>query len=251
MTTIYRVPVVQMFGKLYKKANKYFLPSVKDNNQLGSVVPPRPPHTPIFSAVEPEETTQVSQDDYMHTPIPSNRTILSEYNKRDGYFQVVGPVVTNATKYRPVTREEQLSEFNITLGIFEAFVKKMSIKNGVSKKKQNKCNDADKEMIMDTSVEWMSMSKYTHLHIREVYVVFIYVYYILNLLEQTSDALNLDDISVLFNKDTFQIATDMVSDITIRDIQTTNNENISSIVRRRFMGLIRVQETNNEISTIT
>ena len=249
--TIYRIPVMQIFNGLYKKATKYFIPNVKDNNQPVSVAPPPPPppHTPtspIFSKVIPEGTTQMSQSTYMNTPIPTNRTILSEYNKRDRYFQLFVPVIANDTKCRyPVTREEQLNEFNITLGIFEAFVKKMSIKNNVSKKKQNKCTDADKEMVMETSIEWMSVPKYTCLHIREVYVVFIYVYYILNLLEQTTDALNLDDISVLFNKDTFQIASDMVLDITIRDMQNTNNENISSIVRRRFMGLPKIQEINN------
>ncbi len=247
MTTIYRLPVMQILDGLYRKVTKYFTPNVKDNTHPAPPPPPHPPPTPtspIFSKVIPEGTAQMSQGNYMHTPIPTNRTILSEYNKRDRYFQVVAPVVTNATKCRPVTREEERAEFNFTLGRFEAFVKEMSIKNNVSKKKQNKCNDADKEMIMDTSVEWMSMPKYTRLHIREVYVVFIYVYYILNLLEQTTDALNMDDISLLFNKDTIQIASEMVLDITIRDMQNMNNENISSIVRRRFMGLIKVQETN-------
>lgn len=242
MTTIYRVPVMQILNRLYRQATTYFIPNVKDNNQPH---PPPTPTSPIFSKVIPEGNAQTSQGNY-NTPIPSNRTILSEYNKRDMCLQPFIPVVTNATKYRPITREEQHNEFNIMLGIFEAFVKKMSIKNNVSTKQQNKCNNADKKMIMETSLEWMSMSmpKYDCLHIREVYIVFIYVYYILNLLEQTSDALDLDDISILFNKDTIQIASEMVLDITIRDIQNTNNENISSIVRRRFMGLIKVQETN-------
>ena len=81
------------------------------------------------------------------------------------------------------------------------------------------------------------IKKYQKLSSEQIYLSLIFCYYGMNLIEQYWDWLSFGHIKIYFNKDEFKIALDLIFDISAKDIITIDERNLSSEIRRAFMGM--------------
>lgn len=80
------------------------------------------------------------------------------------------------------------------------------------------------------------IQKYQALSTQQIYMILIFCYYGMNLIEQYWDWLTFKHIKFYFCKDQIKIALDLLFDISGRDILTADGRNLSSEIRRAFMG---------------
>lgn len=80
------------------------------------------------------------------------------------------------------------------------------------------------------------IQKYQALSTQQIYMILIFCYYGMNLIEQYWDWLTFKHIKIYFCKDQIKIALDLLFDISGRDILTADGRNLSSEIRRAFMG---------------
>jgi len=69
-------------------------------------------------------------------------------------------------------------------------------------------------------------------------MVLVYTYYAIHLVEQYWDRLIFKHIRFYFSDTTFQVAKNLFFDVTTKDIVDEDNVNLSSEIRRSFMGLV-------------
>ena len=78
---------------------------------------------------------------------------------------------------------------------------------------------------------------YRALSLSQIYMVLIYTYYAMHLIEQYWDWLTFKHIRAYFTSDQYKIAMNLMYDISSGDILDCYGENISCKIRRSFMGL--------------
>lgn len=192
----------------------------------------------------PPENEPIYEEKYVHvqTPTPAQITqvnhkqtqfVTSVISEQRSSFQSM--VMRKESTH--ITREEATKYFKYMLLLFESKIYKISRKKNYPEMKTNTCNKMDNEMIISTGLELICIAKYMSLQLKGIYIVLLYVYYALNLLEQTYDGLMITDIESFFDKPMYRLAYELVYDITLYDILNDNNKNLSSIIRKRFMGL--------------
>jgi len=175
--------------------------------------------------------------EHLDTPAPFQNIKLKKKERsgalRDGALKDVVMKLENV----PVTRQEASNHFKYMLIIFESTIRILSHKTANPFMKVNMCAKKEQDMIITTGLEFACIEKYIVLQLRGIYIALIFIYYALNLLEQTSDGLSISDLKSFFDEGTYNIAVQLINDITIYDIYDENNENISSKIRKRFMGI--------------
>lgn len=80
------------------------------------------------------------------------------------------------------------------------------------------------------------INKYQTLATEQIYLILIFCYYGINLIEQYWDWLTFKHIKIYFCKDQIKIALQLIFDISAGDIMTLDGRNLSSEIRRAFLG---------------
>ena len=81
------------------------------------------------------------------------------------------------------------------------------------------------------------IEKYNSLSSSQIYIVLIFCYYGMNLIEQYWDWLSFKNIKIYFDKEQSKIALNLIFDISAHDIINKDGSNISEEIRRAFMGM--------------
>lgn len=95
------------------------------------------------------------------------------------------------------------------------------------------CNEREKHMIQIYASKIHELTKYKPLSLFDIYLTLIFAYYSLHLMEQTEDWLRTYDLENANNK---ELSNKLYKDITIGDIIDGEGNNLSSEIRRAFMG---------------
>ena len=80
------------------------------------------------------------------------------------------------------------------------------------------------------------IEKYSVLSSSQIYIVLIFCYYGMNLIEQYWDWLSFKHIKIYFDKANAKIALNLIFDISAHDIINKDGTNLSEEIRRAFMG---------------
>jgi hypothetical protein len=96
------------------------------------------------------------------------------------------------------------------------------------------CNEDEKHMIQSFADKIRTIPEYSFVSLFDIYLTLIFTYYSLHLMEQTRDWLRTFDLEEALDSYTVN---ELYRDITIGDIIDDNGNNISSEIRRAFMGL--------------
>lgn len=96
------------------------------------------------------------------------------------------------------------------------------------------CDENEKQMIQSFADKIRAIPEYSFVSLFDIYLTLIFTYYSLHLMEQTRDWLRTFDLEEAIDSYTVN---ELYRDITIGDIIDENGNNISSEIRRAFMGL--------------
>lgn len=96
------------------------------------------------------------------------------------------------------------------------------------------CDENEKQMIQIFADKIRAIPEYSFVSLFDIYLTLIFTYYSLHLMEQTRDWLRTFDLEEAIDSYTVN---ELYRDITIGDIIDENGNNISSEIRRAFMGL--------------
>ena len=99
-------------------------------------------------------------------------------------------------------------------------------------------SDAERQEIIEHGNKLYHTEQYCELSQGQVYMVLVYTYYAIHLVEQYWDRLIFKHIRFYFSDTTFQVAKNLFFDVTTKDIVDEDNVNLSSEIRRSFMGLV-------------
>ena len=104
--------------------------------------------------------------------------------------------------------------------------------------------DNERKMIMEFGNKLYCSNKYAMLLKPHIYMVLLYAYYAVHLIEQYWDRLTFKHIKYYFAGRLYKVAEALFFDITSRDI-ILDGVNISSEIRRAFMGLDVCDDNDN------
>ena len=104
--------------------------------------------------------------------------------------------------------------------------------------------DNERKMIMEIGNKLYCSNKYNMLLKPHIYMVLLYTYYAIHLIEQYWDRLTFNHIRYYFAGRLYKVAEALFFDITSRDI-ILDGVNISSEIRRTFMGLDICDDNDN------
>jgi hypothetical protein len=96
------------------------------------------------------------------------------------------------------------------------------------------CNEKEKEMIQKYADKIHKLTIFKPLSFFDIYLTLIFAYYSLHLMEQTEDWLRTYDLKNAKNQN---LSNKLYKDVTIGDIIDSEGKNLSSEIRRKFMGL--------------
>ena len=97
--------------------------------------------------------------------------------------------------------------------------------------------EKERDMLVKYGNILVTIEPYKKLSIDQIYMVLIFVYYGLVLLEQPCDWLTSKNIKFYYDNELYEIAKKLVFDLSCYDIVYENDRNLSSEVRRDFLGL--------------
>ena len=97
--------------------------------------------------------------------------------------------------------------------------------------------EKEREMFIKYGNILIKIEPYKKLSIEQIYMVLIFIYYGMVLLEQPCDWLTSKNIQFYYDKELYIIAKKLVFDISGHDIIYENDRNLSSEIRRDFLGL--------------
>lgn len=96
------------------------------------------------------------------------------------------------------------------------------------------CNEQEKHMIQSYAEEIHNTIKYKQLSFYDIYLTLIFTYYSLHLMEQTEDWLRTYDLVDYMRN---QLVKQLYKELTTGNLLDNDGNNISSKIRRAFMGL--------------
>ena len=172
----------------------------------------KPPRPPISKKISNDDTNQLS------FPDQKTRNIS------------LGISYTNETEY-------ELVEANFNRILLHLSNKK----NGGDIKKNVITHQYERDNIIKYGNMLYEKDDYNELCLSQIYMVLIYTYYGMHLIEQLWDLLTFEDIRAYFTREQYKIALKLMYDISSQDIFDNFGENIASKIRRSFMGLNKVE----------
>lgn len=96
--------------------------------------------------------------------------------------------------------------------------------------------DLERKRIIVFGKTLRKIEKYNSLSSSQIYIVLIFCYYGMNLIEQYWDWLSFKNIKIYFDKEQARIALNLIFDISAHDIINSDGSNLSKEIRRAFMG---------------
>jgi len=106
-----------------------------------------------------------------------------------------------------------------------------------------KTTEKDKSIIIDFGLTLLEVSEYFPLGFQNIYIVLLYIYYSLTLLEHTWDYLKMSDLKRILPGIKYDLAVKLIYTITAEDI-IINKINVSSNIRRSFMGMPKLETSH-------
>ena len=91
-------------------------------------------------------------------------------------------------------------------------------------------------LIIDAGVRLMHIDRYAPLGLKGVFISMFYVYYALNILEQSCDFLCIDDLQHCFAYRNYKLVKELIHHVSAGDIML-DGHNVSRVIRRGFMGM--------------
>tara|TARA_Y200000002_G_scaffold382805_1_gene401403 strand:- start:711 stop:1280 length:570 start_codon:yes stop_codon:yes gene_type:complete len=114
----------------------------------------------------------------------------------------------------------------------------ISMRNNAEQILENKIStDFERDKIIKYGNILVEMEAYKELSLDQIYMVLIFVYYGMVLIEQSCDWLTLKNIRFYYDRERFLTAQQLVYDISSNEILDENGKSISSEIRRDFLGL--------------
>ena len=114
-------------------------------------------------------------------------------------------------------------------------------KNGEDIKKNVITHQYERDNIIKYGNMLYEQDDYNELCLSQIYMVLIYTYYGMHLIEQLWDLLTFEHIRAYFTSDQYKVALKLMYDISSQDILDSLGENIASKIRCSFMGLNKVE----------
>lgn len=120
---------------------------------------------------------------------------------------------------------------------FNTILHKLSKRDRTGKLLTNKIDYiSERYMIIEYGNKIHSSQQYPELTIYQVYLVLVFIYYGVHLIEPCSDLLSFIHLRSYFNNKQFVCGRNLLYDITGKDVLIQEDENISRSIRRAFMG---------------
>jgi hypothetical protein len=179
-----------------------------------------------------------------NTPVPSRRVAVKSSSLNG--FNVMTSQMNDVTSFVPLSvhgssrkmcaLRAQYSSAHIS---FIRLVEKIALRE---KCPEMTCNyittHSETNMIMQTGNQIVEWNEFRRLGPRGVFICLIYLYYALNLFEQTREFMVVQDLQTLFKHDKkYMLATSLIMLLSSGDM-IKNGVNISSQIRRQFMGIM-------------
>ena len=203
---------------------------------------PRPPIIPSLNTCNdfPKLRKKLTLEDkplHEKPPQPPKSTNKSDHDTSEMLFPnkethnvSSGICYTNDTEY-------ELVEANFNRVLLHLSNKK----NGEDIKKNVISHQYERDIIIKYGNILYEQGDYTELCLSQIYMVLIYTYYGMHLIEQFWDLLTFKHIRAYYTCDQYKIAVKLMYDISSEDILDSCGENITSQIRRSFMGLNKVE----------
>ena len=215
------------------------------------------PFQNIYSSqtpTSPNITPGIPRPDYVSTPVPTRKTIdesIERTHLGQGPklpFPYIEPESDSNNEVgwfcQPTTRLSKHEHFKNALTTMNTLMFYISNKY----KSQDiilstKTTDKDKSIIIDFGLSIHEVPEYTQLGFHNIYVVLLYIYYSLTLLEHSWDYLKMRDLKRILSQTNYNIAVKLIYIISAGDM-IVNCENMSSKIRRTFMGMPKLETSH-------
>lgn len=170
---------------------------------------------------------------------PSNTTKKYENIKNKGLYFYLKNFLQKRRKEKEniVTRQNKKCFQQVEVD-FLRILHHISMRNNAEQILENKIGtDFERDKIIKYGNILVEIESYKKLSLEQIYMVLIFVYYGMLLIEQSCDWLTLKNIRFYYDRERFLIAQQLVYDISCNEIMDENGKNIASEIRRNFLGL--------------
>lgn len=169
------------------------------------------------------------------------RKIFEPKNKSQSEKPPRPQVTTNNTKSSGICYANE-TEYELVEANFNRILFHVSNKNKVAEVRTNVITDKyERKNIIKYGNMLYEQGDYNELCLSQIYLVLIYTYYGMHLIEQFWDVLTIKHIRAYFTADQYKIAIKLVYDISSEEILDCCGEDIACKIRRSFMGLNKLE----------
>lgn len=190
--------------------------------------------TTLRKIYEPKQIVQDKKPSLPPLPPSINKT-----EDKTGNSSVTNKKINNKSSGICYANE---TEYEFVEANFNRILFHVSNKNKGAEVKTNVIsNKYERENIIKYGNMLYEQGDYNELCLSQIYMVLIYTYYGMNLIEQFWDVLTFKHIRAYFTADQYKIAMKLMYDISSEEILDCYGEDIACKIRRSFLGLNKLE----------
>ena len=188
----------------------------------------------VSSSIEEDQKTLAHISQHKDTPVPSKRLVTRSKSLSET-TTTQEPMEKNGLAR---TRQSVCADYFTTNISFARLVKNIAKREKYPKMTYNSpSSHIETDMIIQSGNDIAELEDFKTLGMRGIFICLIYLYYALNLFEQSWDGMIVEDLRNLFmNEEKYRKCLELIVCLSSGDL-VKNCVNISKKIRRRFMGM--------------